>query len=322
MRRHAIACVIVITGILQLSTGAQTQPTTPPALPFAKQIRKTVTFIELICQSGGKLWNVRGTGFLLTFPVDSVAKGAQFIYLVTNRHVAECWDENEHPRPVKSISVRFNLRNGTSTKFPLNTSGNAAWIFPADESADLAIVGLVPDPNTVDYLTIPLSSLATDDVVAKETISEGSKIIFTGFFYQFPGERRMQPIIREGILAMMPDEDLVTTTGKSGKVYLGDVHIFGGNSGSPVFVDLGGLHGGAFKLGEDYRLLGVVSGMFHEDEEFKLEVTTTIKGTAYGNSGIAMIVPASALKKLLDDPRVRATRDAEVTKWQASHTSH
>ena len=74
-------------------------------------------------------------------------------------------------------------------------------------------------------------------------------------------------------------------------------------------------------LGEDYRLLGIVSGMFHEAEEFKLEVTTTLKGTAYGNSGIAMIVPASALKNLLDDPRLQAIRDAAVANWQTSHTS-
>jgi hypothetical protein len=35
---------------------------------------------------------------------------------------------------------------------------------------------------------------------------------------------------------MIPDEPMMTTTGKLGSLYLGDVHIFGGNSGSPVLV--------------------------------------------------------------------------------------
>ncbi len=211
---------------------------------------------------------------------------------------------------VHSIAVRLNLNDGSSVSASVSPQGNAPWIFPSDDSVDLAVLPLVPNHSVADYLTIPVSDFATDELIKNENIDEGSKIIVTGFFYQFPGERRMQPIVREGILAMMPDEDLETTTGKRGRVYLGDVHIFGGNSGSPVFVDTG-LHLNGIQTGAVY-LLGVVSGMFYEDEEFRLTVTTTLKGKTYGNSGIAMIVPATFVRQLLDDPRVQAMRDSEI----------
>jgi len=278
-----------------------------------------VSFIELVCQEGDKAVKEAGTGFFVWYPDERAGKDSGFTYLVTNRHVAECWDETRHPMLVKSVSVRVNLVDGSSTVLPLNTKGNVPWIFPPDESVDLALIPLAPDRNKVDYMTIPISSFVTDDVITSLGITEGAKIMFTGFFYQFQGERRMQPIIREGILAMMPDENLVTTTGKSGTVYLGDVHIFGGNSGSPVFVDLGGFHGNIMRVGEDYRVLGIVSGMFYEDEDFTLRVTTTVKGTAHANSGIAMIVPPKFLKNMLESPSVQALRDSEIASWKKSH---
>jgi hypothetical protein len=83
--------------------------------------------------------------------------------------------------------------------------------------------------------------LATRDFLTANYIGEGSKIIFAGFFYQLPDTHRLQPVIREGILSMMPDEPIKTTTGKPATLYLGDIHSFGGNSGSPVFVDIAGI---------------------------------------------------------------------------------
>jgi len=224
--------------------------------------------------------------------------------------VAECWDDNRNPMRVLSASVRLNLKDGTSKDEPL---GNPQWIFPPDDSVDLALTTANPDPKVYDYKTIPISLFATEDVVKKESISEGLKILFSGFFYQVPGLKQMEPIVREGVIAMMPDEPLVTTTGKMGRLYLGEVHAFHGNSGSPVFVDLGGLRGSVMRFAGDYRLLGVVSGGYSEGDQNTLIVANPLKDRP-GNSGIAMIVPASALRTLLDDPHVIAIRDAEVLK--------
>jgi hypothetical protein len=92
---------------------------------------------------------------------------------------------------------------------------------------------------------------------------------------------------------------------------LADVHVFGGNS-SPLFVNLGGMRSiGAFS-GIKYNFLGVVSGFYHEDSDFKLSISTTLTGRVAQNSGIAMIVPADELKSLLDSSPLQAARDAEL----------
>jgi hypothetical protein len=280
----------------------------PPFVPVFTQIRKTVVFLELQCKDGNELKDVKGTGFLVQYPG---TKSVAFGYVVTNRHLALCWNEKNRPMEVKSITVRVNLKDGTSPVIPLSLDGNVRWYFPADESVDLAVSRLGP-PSNADVLMIPLSMVATKDVIASKHIVEGMKIIFTGFFYQFPGVRKIQPIIREGVLAMMPDEPITTYTGKPGMVYLGDVHIFGGNSGSPVFVDIAGPIPNGIQL-DDYYLLGVVSGYFYEDQDFNLEVATTLKGTQHANSGISIIVPAEAVRDLIENnPDLKLGRETAL----------
>jgi len=65
-------------------------------------------------------------------------------------------------------------------------------------------------------------------------------------------------------------------------------------------------------LGEQYRLLGIVSGFYHEDSKLNLTIATTSTGKLEQNSGIAMIVPADELKSLLDSPELQAARAAAI----------
>lgn len=221
----------------QVANGASTPTQTTPSLSFERGLRKAVAFLQLDCHQGDKHFTVRGTGFFVTVP-DKRLDGKAFTYLVTNRHVAMCWNDDLQPMQILSTSMRLNRKDGSA---PLLTpSGSPLWFFPSDESVDLAIVGYAPDEQIYDFMTIPYDALMTDE----KTLSEGMQVIFSGYFYQLPGEKRIEPIIREGILAMIPDEEILTTTKKRGKVYLCDVHTFHGNSGSPVFVDVGGLRRG------------------------------------------------------------------------------
>src|SRR5579863_1687051 len=147
--------------VLALSAFAQTAgpaasappapPPVPPSAPVIKQLRETVSFIQLLCQNGADVLDLRGTGFFVFYPDQRLSKDGGFVYLVTNRHVAECWDEDRHPMRVKSISIRVNLTNGASTLIPLNAAGNIPWTFPADDSVDLALFPLLPDQAKVEY---------------------------------------------------------------------------------------------------------------------------------------------------------------------------
>jgi hypothetical protein len=151
----------------------------------------------------------KGNRILGRIPAPELGKDKAFDYLVTNRHVALCWNNERRPMEILSTSIRANLKSGSSTTLQLEPR----WSFPSDDSVDLAACPLAP-ADTADVLTIPVSIFATKDVISSQNVVEGTKILFTGFFYQFPGERRVQPIVREGILAMLPDEPLTTTTGE------------------------------------------------------------------------------------------------------------
>jgi hypothetical protein len=176
---------------------------------------------------------------------------------------------------------------------------------------DLAVLPLAPDLKRFDYQPLPLSMFATKDVIATQQIAEGDSVLFAGFFYQYPGQKKIEPIVRQGILAMMPDEELKTTLGKPGRVYLADVHVFGGNSGSPMVVNVGGYRNGSLVMGGfPYLLLGIVSG-YYETADFKLETAATLTGEANANSGISIVVPAEQLKALLESPQLQRLRDSQ-----------
>jgi len=41
--------------------------------------------------------------------------------------------------------------------------------------------------------------LATKDRIESVSIDVGDNVIFAGYFYQFGGEKKIQPIVREGV---------------------------------------------------------------------------------------------------------------------------
>jgi hypothetical protein len=126
----------------------------------------------------------------------------------------------------------------------------------------------------------------------------------------------MQPILREGVLAMLPDGPMTTTLCGSGNVYLADVHVIPGNSGSPIFIIPGlGLGANESLLGvpNTFGLLGVVSGYMYENEDMTLTATTTWKGSINANSGISVVVPAQQLRDLLESPELQRLRDEQFS---------
>lgn len=307
--------LLICMALSSISWAQTPNATATPPLPLTSAIRKTVTYIDAHCKKGNQDIEEDGTGFFVAYPDERLGKDGEFVYLVTNRHVALCTIDG-HSYPVEKISIRLNLKSANRGEFsetvPLKEHWNAPWLLPTDDSVDLAALPLLPPQDRYDFLAIPLSLFATKDVIEREKITEGDRILFTGLFYRLPGEHRMKPIIREGTLAMLPEDKIVTTTGKLGWAYVADVHVMGGNSGSPVMVNLGGLRGNAITAGDRAFFLGVVSGFYTEDENLNLRVTTSYRGTIEGNSGLSVVVPADEVKALLEQPDVQSLRDTEV----------
>ena len=318
---HNAIAMLFLTSFFTSSVLAQTPPavtqqpqssaTTQP-VNFATLIKKTVGFMRVafLREDGPQI--AEGTCFFLIYLDKRGGDNFGFMYLITNRHVAKPGIADGKNYPVLWTHVRLNLLNSNqgSEEDLIPIGGPLQWVFPTDDAVDLAVLPILPDLNKFDYIAIPYSDLATRDVIESQRVAEGDSVLFTGYFYQFPGLKKFQPIVREGALAMMPDEKLDTTLKKPGHLYLADVHVFGGNSGSPLFVNLSGIRSGNVMLGARYMLLGIVSGFYHEDSNLNLTIAANLTGKLEQNSGIAMVVPADELKALLDSPALQALRDA------------
>ncbi len=289
------------------------------SIAFTRQLRNTVGFLSVTFTQDAKLQTIQGTCFFVWVPDARWGDGKGLTYLVTNRHMAEPRIETGEIYPVQNVRLRLNLRspqNGAESveeKVPMG--GTTRWFIPKDDAVDLAILPLDPDPNKYEYRTIPSSAFATPDQIQNQGIAEGDSVVFAGYFYQFPGQNRIEPIVREGVLAMMPDEQLNTTLQKPGRLYFAEAHAFHGNSGSPLFVSTGGFRHGAAILSESYLLIGIISGYYPEGETFSVPAATVLTGEVHDNSGIATVVPVEELSKLLNSPEVLADRDARVREF-------
>src|SRR5450756_251350 len=290
-------------------------------------LKKTVAFLTVHYMDGANPGQRKGTAFFVLYEDKRVSETGGFIYLVTNRHMVEPGIEDGKTFREMRYSLRMDLQaevNGqiASEGWLPNGVGPIRWYTPDDVSVDLAVMPMVPDRAKFDYQAFPVSMIATRDVLLKQTMGEGASILFTGFFYQFSGQKKLQPIVREGILSMMPEEQMMTTLHRRGDLYLADAHALNGNSGSPVFVSLGGLVNGSLVMmgGFPYRLLGVLSGYMKESGKPDVTATATVSEMGTDNTGITTIVPAEQLINLLDSPALQQLRDSAVEALNASKT--
>lgn len=159
---------------------------------------------------------------------------------------------------------------------------------------------------------MPSTWLLSRADIIQNKVEEGDSVLFTGLFVQMQGQAHSEPIIREGKIAMMPSEKISTTLKIPGDVYLVDCHVFGGNSGSPMLVNLAGQRGRGWILGANYKLLGIVSGYVTETANSEFLPVASYAGTVAENSGIAMVVPAQKVLDLLEAPALKAAREKTI----------
>jgi hypothetical protein len=315
LKRFGILVAILSAGgIAQAQQAKPTEDKAPqPAVAkapvsLANQLRNTVGFLRVVYGNPAK--QIVGTCFFVYYPDDRLGKDRGFSYLVTNRHMAMPEIETGTPKSVDEAIVRLNLKfahNGKeSVEVPIDP--RVRWHFPKDPSVDLAVVDLAPSQDIFDFQMIPMSLIGTKEVIQSSGVSPGDGVVFAGYFYQWAGAKRIQPIVRQGVLAMMPDEEVNTTLQKPGHIYFADAHAFHGNSGSPMFTSTRGIRGNSFS-GGSYFLLGIVSGYFAEGVSFSLPAATVLTGEVHDNSGITTVVPGYELTDLLESPELKAERD-------------
>jgi hypothetical protein len=309
-----LAFLVTVT----LSQGQAPATTSTPQPRFEDTLSKTVVHITSTAE--GISGQLNATGFLVGVPDTRLPQAnAVFTYLVTNRHVAQAIVPDANGKPTRhkilTMEATVNLKeavDGSRVHTIFLPPADEAWFFPADAAIDLAVIP-IPLDNAYDVVELTPDNFLTPDKWASLRVGPGDKLLTCGYFLHFAGAHEFQPIIREGSLAMVPDDKMPVSIGGSAIVYLADIHIIPGNSGSPIFLAPAFTLGGFVtdgKGGIPYGALGIVSAYMWEDNELTLRAATDYEGTIHANSGIAMIVPISQLKDLLYSPRLQQMRDS------------
>jgi len=290
-------------------------------------IEKTVVFIYT--DEAATPGHAYGTGFLMGIPVPMHPEQS-WVYLVTAQHVLHT-DGNDLSSPLlPALFVRINRKSGDSSVsgVPLRTSGPFKTVFLSpDPDVDIAVLPLsVADPDQFDVQILPEVLLANEEDIKTLHIGIGTDMFFAGMFTPFQGQKRNQPIVRFGRLAMIPEEK-INFNGHSIDAYLVETFSFGGNSGSPVFFypSVDNMHGELMFGPTTVKIAGVMKGFFGDIEPILAAQVTGQNDQAVrtipvskSNTGVAVVVPAAHIKEILHSVELEKLRQTALS---ASHQS-
>ncbi len=299
-----------ITVFFCLTVFNATQPVM--AAPIPADIKKTVTFIFPANAQGNILMDPKtglpvpyGTGFFVFLPDKTKpAPGRGYGYLVTAKHVLKAQDGSDFTK----IYLRLNTRDGKSQYVGLDLTqhGHSVVYTHSDPTVDVAVIPVFPDPSTFDFKTIG-EDMITGKKLDELNISEGTDVFFTGLFATYVGDRRNNPIVRFGRVAMVPEDPLLwQENGKEPhhvELYLLETQSYGGNSGSPVFFYLGAdRNAGMIAIGQpEIKLAGIMRGSFNENRAISFVQPSAAAPIPISsqNIGIAAVTPAYLLHDIL-----------------------
>jgi hypothetical protein len=302
----------ILLSVLMLSVTCSAQ--------VLQKIKKTVAFVygqTHVRDKDGKsvlLDGTLGTAFFVLYPDPRGGEDYGFIYIVTAKHVLK--DEGEG-KYLDKVRLRMNKKDGSGVSFgniPVSDSqGKFLWLDDKDDpNADVAVTLFHPLEGQVDYLTFPLSDFSSDDSLKKSIVSEGDSVYLVGLMPQFTGENRNYPVVRHGYIALLSDEPIPLGANVKERVYVLELGSWPGQSGSPVFLSLGGMRNTSMMLRESYSLLGVMLGFVPNERPFEtISPTNSVLLGDTSNIGISYVLPASEIVKVLNSKEAQQQRDAD-----------
>jgi hypothetical protein len=254
-----------------------------------------------------------GTAFFVEYPDPRGGSEFGFFYLVTAKHVLKDSDG----KFLKSVKIRLNLKDTGGFDFldvPVTDEGGTPlWFMDGQDSSDeAAAYPLLPDQTKFDYKAVPIQMFVTNETFAAANVAEGDKVFFVGLLPQFYGVSRNYPVVRNGTVALITDEKIPLGNIGPHRLYVAEISAWPGNSGSPVFLQLGGLRGGGLSLGQDIRMLGILLAESNNVISAKIDENLQFNWGNGQNTGISYILPAADLKMVLDSRAAQVSRDLQI----------
>lgn len=224
---------------------------------IAEQLFFTTVRIDTIAANGGK---GAGTGFFCSHKV----AGVDYLFIVTNKHVVMgmhegCFSFLKQADGLPSLGDGFTLNIGPQD-WP------NMWFGHPDQNVDIAICPLVPLLNFVKqqhgtdlfFRTVDTSMIPTSKQVAELDAVES--VTFIGYPNGVWDSKNLLPVARRGTTASPIEVDFEGTPR-----FLIDASVFGGSSGSPVFILNHGswaTKDGGLVVGSRFHFVGVIAAVF------------------------------------------------------------
>ncbi len=273
-----------------------------------QEIKKSVSFVFI--PEGNDKFKPNGTGFFIGVK-HADNENVFSVYFVTAKHVLKGKDGNYLPE----IVLRLNKKEDGSQLIKIALKDIKVFEH-SDTDVDIAVFNCLPDQNVYDFKFIPDNLIANKEIVTKNEIAEGDEVFFAGLFTSHIGQKKNQPIIRFGKVALISDEKIEwkekDKPAKFMELLLLECQSFGGNSGSPVFYQLNPLRKpGQISLGGPIVFLaGIMTGSFLHGNQ--IQITDTIANlVSLQNVGIAAVTPADKLHEILFSEEMVKSRKGE-----------
>ncbi len=221
-----------------------------------------------------------GTGFFAKLP-DSDS----LIAFVSNKHV---FGASKSLRVMVPLGDKdLNYTSTLEVTIPLYDSSGNKLFNVANSSLDIAAVVIPKTFGGGRFASLPLDLFADIGL-----LSTGMEVKFYGFPLGITADG-IHPLIRKGVVAGVDT--------LKGIIYL-DAQVFGGSSGSPVYLDPSSpanteflkKHNGAF-------LIGIITSSFQGKKRLLDERTGKVAMIQTENIGLGIVMSASRIEKLLRD---------------------
>lgn len=221
---------------------------------LAENLYFTTVRIDTVDQNGA---TGSGTGFLFNHKHGD----QEWPFIVTNKHVVS-----------DSVKGGVTFIRGSGNKPKLGESFRvdfddfpSHWYGHPDSETDISVIPLAPLVNfmknqgvEVFYRTIGTENIPTPE--QEEELDALEEVVFVGYPNGIWDSKNCTPILRKGTTATPIAVDY-----EGGKKFLIDASVFGGSSGSPVFIYQSGTYAtknGPAKVGTKFFFIGVIAAVY------------------------------------------------------------
>lgn len=221
-----------------------------------------------------------GTGFFTR-----LERAPTKLIFVTNKHMVE--GDSALQLKVPIIDSNLVIRGTLAITIPL-FKNTVKQYYVSQDGLDIAFV--VIERSSYPALdTSNFSSFADNTYANIKNLFVGQSVAFTGYPLDLV-VNNVQPLLRKGVIAGI---DTIINV-----IYL-DADAFGGSSGSPVFIDFSVQENHQFWEANRQILVGVISSYVPFTKYLINKETQKTEMIQTENSGIAVVVPAEKIRKII-----------------------